>query len=439
MSNSWRQIPFGELAAPARNAIVGGPFGSDLVSNDYVSSGTPVIRGQNMQGRWISGEFVYVTETKADSLSSNLARPGDLIFTQRGTLGQVALVSNQGPERYLISQSQMKAMIDPAKADPIFLYYFFSSSAQQEWIRSNAIQTGVPHTNLGILKKHPVLLPTLIEQRMIASVLSSLDDKIEQNRRTAKVLEKLARAIFKAWFVDFEPVKAKATDAAAFPGMPPAAFAALPDLLTDSPLGPVPDGWAVRPLSAVCQIISGGTPKRSMDEFWGGDIPWYSVKDAPHDGMPWVDSTDEQITKAGLDGSAATLVPIGCTIISARGTVGRLALVARPMAFNQSCYGLLPIGGASYRHLYLLLREAVVELQQRTHGSVFDTITRQTFEGLRVVLPESALLQQFERAVAPLFDLLLGLLKESSKLAALRDYLLPRLLSGTVQAEVRRG
>lgn len=155
--------------------------------------------------------------------------------------------------------------------------------------------------------------------------------------------------------------------------------------------------------------------------------------------MPWVDSTDEQITKAGLDGSAATLVPLGCTIISARGTVGRLALVARPMAFNQSCYGLLPIDGASYRHLYLLLREAVAELQQQTHGSVFDTITRQTFDSVSVVQPGSALLQQFERAVAPIFDLLLGLLKESSKLAALSDYLLPRLLSGIVRVEVRHG
>ena len=113
----------GEIAAPTRNALVGGPFGSDLVSKDYVPTGVPVISGANMgKGRWVSGDFVYVTAEKADALSSNCAQPGDLVFTQRGTIGQVALVPRIGPERYLISQSQMKLSVDAAKADALFLY-----------------------------------------------------------------------------------------------------------------------------------------------------------------------------------------------------------------------------------------------------------------------------------------------------------------------------
>jgi type I restriction enzyme S subunit len=326
---------------------------------------------------------------------------------------------------------------DPKHANVRFVEYAFRLLKRR--LQQEAMGSVQDNINLEVLGRLQLPIPSLVEQEAIAAVLGALDDKIEQNRQTGRALEGLARATFKAWFVDFEPVKARAAGAAGFPGMPPAAFTALPDRLTDSPLGPVPEGWAVRPLSAVCQIVSGGTPKRSMAEFWDGDVPWYSLKDTPPDGMPWVASTDEQITKAGLGASAATLVPVGCTIISARGTVGRLALVARPMAFNQSCYGLLPIEGASYRHLYLLLRQVVAELQQRTHGSVFDTITRQTFDGVSVVRPDSALLQQFERAVAPSFDLLLSLLKESSKLAELRNYLLPRLLSGRVRVEVLHG
>ena len=151
-----------DIAANARNAIVGGPFGSDLVSKDYVPSGVPVIRGANMgYGRWVSGEFVYVTNEKADSLSSNCARAGDIVFTQRGTLGQVALIPNGTTERYLVSQSQMKLTVDSRKADALFLYYVFTGAEQQEYTRTNAIQTGVPHTNLGILKKTPVRLPSL--------------------------------------------------------------------------------------------------------------------------------------------------------------------------------------------------------------------------------------------------------------------------------------
>ena len=190
-----------DIAARSRNALVGGPFGSDLVSKDYVPSGVPVIRGINMgQGRWVGGEFAYVTAEKADSLSSNCAKPGDLIFTQRGTLGQVALIPQVGPDRYLISQSQMKLSVDPKKADSLFLYYVFTGAEQQAYIRQNAIQTGVPHTNLGILRKTPLSLPQLARQKAIAEVLGSLDDKIELNRRMNATLEAMARALFPQWF-----------------------------------------------------------------------------------------------------------------------------------------------------------------------------------------------------------------------------------------------
>jgi type I restriction enzyme S subunit len=114
----------GDIASKERNSLVGGPFGSDLVSRDYVATGVPVIRGTNMgHGRWVSGEFVHVTQAKADALSANCAKPGDIIFTQRGTLGQVALVPAHGAARYLISQSQMKLTVDILKGDALFLYY----------------------------------------------------------------------------------------------------------------------------------------------------------------------------------------------------------------------------------------------------------------------------------------------------------------------------
>nr|MBC8253445.1 restriction endonuclease subunit S [Ardenticatenia bacterium] len=208
-SEYWHQVKTGDVAAPERNALVGGPFGSNLVSRDYVDYGIPVIRGQNMGDRWISGEFVYVTPDKANSLSANLARPGDIVFTQRGTLGQVALVPPNLFDRYLISQSQMKLTVDQTIADPLFLYYQFRSPEQQEYVRRNAIQTGVPHTNLGILRDTPINLPPLIEQQAIAGILGALDDKIELNRRINETLEGMARAIFKSWFVDFLPVRAK--------------------------------------------------------------------------------------------------------------------------------------------------------------------------------------------------------------------------------------
>ena len=199
-----------DIVASSRNAIVGGPFGSNLVSRDYVPEGVPVIRGQNMGNRWVAGDFVFVTPQKAKSLEANLARPGDIVLTQRGTLGQVSLVPLAPFDSYLVSQSQMKVTVNREIADPLFFYYVLSSVEQQDYVRQNAIQTGVPHTNLGILRSTPVPVPSLDEQRAIAHILGTLDDKIELNRRMNETLEAMARALFKSWFIDFDPVRAKA-------------------------------------------------------------------------------------------------------------------------------------------------------------------------------------------------------------------------------------
>ena len=171
----WESSSVCAIASSTRNAIVGGPFGSDLVSKDYVAHGIPVIRGQNMSSQWVSGSFVFVTPTKAKSLEANLAYPEDIIFTQRGTLGQVSLVPDKPFSTYLVSQSQMKLSVNRKVADPLFLFYFFTSYEQQKSIQGRTIQTGVPHINLGILREMPVRLPPLAEQRTIAEALSDVD------------------------------------------------------------------------------------------------------------------------------------------------------------------------------------------------------------------------------------------------------------------------
>ena len=171
----WDSLPVGAIAASERNAIVGGPFGSDLVSKDYVEFGVPVVRGKNMEGQWLTGPYVFVTPTKAKSLSANLARPGDIVFTQRGSLGQVSLVPEEPYELYLVSQSQMKVTLSTQLVDPVFLFYVFSGPEHQRVIRDETIQTGVPHINLGILRSVSVQVPLLPEQRAIAEALSDVD------------------------------------------------------------------------------------------------------------------------------------------------------------------------------------------------------------------------------------------------------------------------
>ncbi len=176
----WDCPSISELAGNCANAIVGGPFGSDLVSKDYAAAGVPVVRGQNMGSHYVSGEFVFVSESKAKYLQANTARPNDIIFTQRGTLGQVSLVPSEAFERYIVSQSQMKLTLRATLADPEYTYHYFLSAGGQKQIFDSAIQTGVPHTNLGILRSyrlpHP---PTLAEQQAIAEALSDADALME--------------------------------------------------------------------------------------------------------------------------------------------------------------------------------------------------------------------------------------------------------------------
>src|SRR5699024_9365211 len=288
-------------------------------------------------------------------------------------------------------------------------------------------------------------------------------------------------AIFKSWFVDFEPTRAKiiAKEQGANPATQELAAQAIicgaitleqlekleqnlettlqnainekltqdnqapskaeqlkataalfPNELVGSELGDIPVGWEVKPLSKMVELIGGGTPKRSEPTYWGGNICWFSVKDAPSDGDVFVIDTDEKITEAGLNGSSTKLLPLGTTIITARGKVGRIALTGVITAMNQSCYGIRGIEGTGPYLNYLQIHRAVETLQQNTHGAVFDTITRTTFETVFQAQANVEIRECFEKLVAPIFEKIKSNLQQISVLSELRDTLLPKLLSG---------
>jgi type I restriction enzyme, S subunit len=256
MPDEWRDVLLEDLAAPVRNALVGGPFGSDLVSSDYEPAGIPVIRGENLSdGRWVRGDFVFVSIEKAKKLEANTASALDIIFTQRGAnhYRQVAVVPANEQRRFVISQSQMKLTVNRRLADPMFVYYAFRAPKQQEYLLRNAIQTGVPHTNLSILRKTPLRIPSVETQSGIARILGELDDKIELNRRMNETLEAMARALFKSWFVDFDPVRAKAEGRNA--GLPEPIADLFPTRLVDSELGEIPEGWQLGSLETTAELL----------------------------------------------------------------------------------------------------------------------------------------------------------------------------------------
>jgi len=280
----------------------------------------------------------------------------------------------------------------------------------------------------GNMNRIEVPCPPRDVQDQIVGVLGSLDDRIALLRETNTTLEAIAQALFKSWFVDFDPVHAKMQGRTP-EGMDESTAALFPDSFEESELGPVPKGWSTIPFRDSINVIGGGTPKTSVPEYWGGDIPWFSVVDAPSTSDVFVVDTEKHITEAGLNGSSTKLLPAGTTIISARGTVGRLALTGCPMAMNQSCYGLRGKVGDQY-FTYFSTTRLVEQLKQRAHGSVFDTITQETFAGVFLCYPATEVIQAFEQLVEPLLMRIRENLIQANSLASLRDALLPRLIGG---------
>lgn len=454
MEDRWRRVRIEDLQDNARGAIAIGPFGSRMKSDCYVPEGIPVIRGTNISGGpEFKGEFVYITDELADSLRSCNVFDGDLVFPHRGAIGEVGIVPQGG--RFVISSSLMKLTCDRKQVDPKYLYYFFKSHEGRHQLLKNASQVGTPGIGqpLTSLKGIELHIPSLKEQQFIAGMLSTLDDKIELNHQTNTTLEAMAQALFKSWFVDFDPVidnalaagnpipepmqakaQVRATLGDRCTPLPDGLREKFPDrfVLTEE-MGWVPEGWTVSPLDAVLELIGGGTPKTNIAHYWGGDIPWFSVADAPSTSDVFVASTEKSITEEGLNNSSARLLRKGNTIISARGTVGKCAITARPMAMNQSCYGVQGASGYSDYYIYYTVLLQVADLQQRSHGSVFSTITRNTFQTIKIPVCPVVIANAFDNSVAVLMERILLNIQQVEILERTRDTLLPKLLSGELR------
>ncbi len=420
MKGEWREAIVADIASPERNALVGGPFGSNLVSDDYLYDGVPVIRGQNMRNCWVDGEFVFVSPTKADSLEANLARPGDIIFTQRGTLGQVSLIPEEPFERYLVSQSQMKLTVNRKRADPLFFYYVFRSQEQQQYILQNAIQTGVPHTNLGMLRNTPVPIPPLSVQRVIGRVLGTLDNKIELNRRMNQTLEGIAGAVFRSWFVDFNAVRARA--ARQFPlGLNPALAALFPDGLEDTQLGVIPKGWLPSDIRQHFRLTMGQSPPGSTYNATGEGLPFYQGR---------TDFGFRFPSRRVYCNAPTRLAEAGDTLVSVRAPVGDVNMASERCAVGR--------GVAAIRHHSSSRSFTYYSMHQlRDHfgkfeaeGTVFGCINKGDFERLPFVVPAPDIIMAFERLVSPLDDRIENGERQILTLVDLRDALLPKLISG---------
>ena len=406
-----------------------GPFGSDIKTDNFVESGVPVIRGGNLnQGRFNGNDFVYLTEKKADELSNAIAFPGDIIFTHRGTLGQVGLIPKGEHRRYIVSQSQMKLSCNRRLADPLFIYYFFKSPSGQYALLANTSQTGVPAISRPItsLKAIRIPLPPLPEQKAIARILGTLDDKIELNRRMNATLESIARALFQSWFVDFDPVHAKAAGRQPA-GMDAATAALFPAGFQDSALGEIPEGWTAEPLPEVIEV----NPRRTLSK--GTVAPYLDMKNLPKQGH----SAEEIIVREFTSG---TKFQNGDTLLARitpcleNGKTGFVDfLQGGQVGWGSTEYIVFaPKPPLPPQFGYLLARSDALRshaIQNMTGTSGRQRVPSDCFKTFWLAVPPPEIAQRFDELTTPLMAKIKANSTQSRALATLRDTLLPKLLS----------
>ena len=428
MASEWQTLTIDEIKAPHERSIAIGPFGSRMKADVYVSNGVPVIRGNNISDtKALVGDFVFVPEQIADELSACNVRPGDLVFPHRGAIGQVAIVPTGGPERYMLSTSLMKLTCDTRRVDPYFVFYFFRSARGKHALLQHASTVGTPGIGqpLTSLRSISLPVPPLSEQRAIAHILGTLDDKIELNRRMSETLEAMARALFKSWFVDFDPVRAKAEGRD--PGLPKPLADLFPSRLVDSELGEIPEGWEVGTLGDIAE-----SPRRSLRPHEiGSDTAYIALEHMPRRCIAlsnWGSGNGIESNKFEFK----------------RGEIlfGKL----RPY-FHK--VGVAPVDGVCSTDIvvvthrqpawfgFVLGHVSSVEFVEYTNaGSTGTRMPRTSWADMaryEVVLPPGQVAAAFTSLVRPQVERIVAGIHESRTLAALRDTLLPKLISGELR------
>ena len=373
--------------------IAAGPFGSNLKVECFVPSGFPIIDGANLKGYKVTDNITkFVTEEKARSLSRSIAHRGDVIVTISGTIGQIAYIPEDSLyDEYLCSQRQFRVSFDSSMVYVPYLVFYFHTFEGQNKILSFANQTGVPALSqpLKNFKKIRLCLPSLQEQRRIASIVETINDKIENNIKINDNLQQQAAALFSSLY-DRTNTEVRFTD--------------------------------------LIQILGGGTPKTGENTYWNGNIAFFTPKDV---GTPYTLITEKTITEEGLSHCNSRLYPVNTVFVTARGTVGKVGMSGVPMAMNQSCYAL--VGKETHQLLvYFYTLKAVDRLKHKASGAVFDAITTRDFESEQIMKLSDDDAKAFLCIAEPMFQKVLNNCIENLRLSTLRDSLLPKLMSGEI-------
>ena len=295
----------------------------------------------------------------------------------------------------------------------LWLYYYLTSPDGKAQLKSIRAGSSQPYVSLGALRDLIIPVPSIEKMEEIVSILSSLDRKIELNNKINADLEEMAQAIFKNWFVDFEPFK--------------------DGKFVDSEFGMIPEGWKVGRLDEIADVVGGSTPSKAKPEYYTQKgIAWLTPKDLSNHPAVYTSRGEIDITEEGYNSTSTKLMPKGTILFTSRAPIGYISIAQNDICTNQGFKSLVP-KKAGTCFLYCFLKYVTPEIENKSTGSTFKEASGALMKSLQVIMPDQKVFEEFEEIVSPLFARIESLEKENSRLSLLRDTLLPRLMSGELE------
>lgn len=395
--SEWKEYKLGEVAD-----VQTGPFGSQLHQSDYVAYGIPSIMPVNIGNRLdiITDKIVYVSEEDADRLKKYRVKEGDIVYSRRGDVEKCAYIGTK-ENGWLCGTGCLRIRIDMTMAHPRFVAYYLSTEEVKSWISNNAVGTTMPNLNSGILQCVDMLLPPIDEQKRIAGVLSSLDDKIDLLHRENATLEALAETLFHHYFIE----------------------------------NPNPE-WKEAKLGDVAKIGIGRTPPRKETKWFSTssiDVKWISIKDMGEQGV-FIFNTAESLTKDAVETFKIPTIPPNTVVLSFKMTVGRIGITTKKMLSNEAIAHFLLDDNTSItkEYLYLYLKSYKYDTLGST-SSIVTSINSAMIKDIEITIPDNNTMNIFDTQVMPIFEKIKSNQQQMQTLTTQRDILLPYLMSGEVK------
>lgn len=399
----WKEVRLGDVCT--RVCSGGTPKSTNL---SYYGGEIPWLNTKEIDFNRIYSTEKTITDSGLNNSSAKWIVPNTVTVAMYGaTAGKSCIVKVP----MTTNQACCNLTINDEVADYEFIYY----SLKNDYTTLASLANGGAQQNLNaqIIKDYVLKMPSLADQRRITSILSSLDRKIELNNKINADLEEMAQAIFKNWFVDFEPFKN--------------------GKFVNSELGMIPEGWKVGRLDEIADVVGGSTPSKAKPEYYTQKgIAWLTPKDLSNHPAVYTSRGVIDITEEGYNSTSTKLMPKGTILFTSRAPIGYISIAQNDICTNQGFKSLVP-KKAGTCFLYCFLKYVTPEIENKSTGSTFKEASGSLMKSLQVIMPEQKVFEDFETIVSPLFARIESLEKENSRLSLLRDTLLPRLMSGELE------